>query len=230
MYKEIVLEELLQLQDLNYKKFSNNILPGINNIIGVRIPNLRKITKEINKSFWQEYLTEVLAQTDTYHEETIIQGLIIATAKMPLEKRLLLIHNFVPKISNWAQCDIFCSSLKETKKYPEKYWTLSKNYCFSSSAYSTRFGIVIMLTYYTSDKYAPEVLKILQSIHYDDYYVKMAIAWAISIFYIKQPTLTLPIILDNNFDTFTHNKTIQKICDSYRVSQANKTYLKTKKK
>lgn len=230
MYKEIVLQELLLSQDLQYQKFNSSLIPGTDNIIGVRVPILRNTAKKLVTNNWQEYLDEVLTQQDSYHEETIIQGLIIATAKIHYTERLRLIQQYLPKISNWAQCDIFCSTLKEAKKYPNEYWKFISHCCKDQNTYIIRFGVVILLTYYTDRKYTNDALELLHKINHDDYYVRMAVAWAISIFYIKQPELTLPLILDNSLDLFTHNKAIQKICESFRVSKEDKSYLKTLKK
>lgn len=227
MYKEIVLKELMAEQDIDYQNFMINVLPGVDNIIGVKIPTLRKIAKTLSKSNWQEYLEEVICENDRYHEETLLQGIVITTAKMKLEKRLQFINAFIPKISNWAQCDIFCSSLKEAKKYPEPYLQLTATYCYANATYKLRFGIVMLLTYYTHYQYAPYALNILKHIKRDDYYVNMAVAWAISIFYIKHPQLTLPLIQNKTLDKFTHNKAIQKICESLRISKEEKDFIKT---
>lgn len=230
MNSEYVLQQLLLLQDIKYQKFHTKLIPGSHNIIGIRAPILRSLAKKLLINDWQEYLDETISQQDTYHEETILQGLIIATAKIPVEQRLKLIKNYLPKITNWAQCDMFCSTLKETIKYPDQYYNLIKQSCHAEEAYIIRFGIVMLLTYYTGDTYAKKSLELLQGICHDDYYVKMAVAWAISIFYIKQPELTLPLIVNNNLDTFTHNKAIQKICESFRVSEQDKLFMKTLRK
>ena len=230
MNSEYVLQQLLLLQDIKYQKFQAKLIPGSHNIIGIRAPLLKSLAKELLKNDWQEYLDETISQQDTYHEETILQGLLIATAKIPVEQRLKLIKNYLPKITNWAQCDMFCSTLKEAKKYPVEYWNGVQEACHSVETYTVRFGIVMLLTYYTGDTYAKKSLELLQGICHDDYYVKMAVAWAISIFYIKQPKLTLALIVNNNLDTFTHNKAIQKICESFRVSEQDKVFMKTLRK
>lgn len=229
MNKEFILQQLLLLQDASYKEFQKKLIPGTDNIIGIRMPILRKFAKSLINNNWQEYLDEALQIPDTYHEETMLQGLIIAEAKINYEDRLKLIEEYLPKISNWAQCDMFCSTLKDTKKYPDQYWDFVAATCSSSEPYTIRFGIVMLLTYYTCDDYAPKALELLQNIDHDDYYVKMAVAWAISIFYIKHSALTLPIILNKNLDKFTHNKAIQKICESFRVSKNDKLFLRTQK-
>lgn len=226
MNKEFILQKLLLLQDPSYQKFQQKLIPGAKNIIGIRAPVLRNFAKSLSHDNWQEYIKTTLNQQNTYHEETILQGLLIATAKINIDERLTLIKEYLPKISNWAQCDMFCSTLKDTKKYPEQYWVLVQTACQKSDPYTIRFGIVMLLTYYTDDNYASKSLDLLQQISHNDYYVKMAIAWAISMFYIKQPNLTLPIIVNNSLDPFTHNKAIQKIRESFRIPQQEKSFMK----
>ena len=230
MNSEYVLQQLLLLQDIKYQKFQAKLIPGNHNIIGIKAPLLRSLAKELLKNNWQEYLNQALDNEDTYHEETILQGLLIATAKIPVEQRLKLIKNYLPKITNWAQCDMFCSTLKESTKYQDQYYCLIQESCHAKATYTIRFGIVMLLTYYNGDTYAKKSLELLQGICHDDYYVKMAVAWAISIFYIKQPKLTIPILVNKSLDTFTHNKAIQKICESFRVSEQDKIFMKSLRK
>lgn len=224
--KEKLQAELLALQDLQYQKFHSSLLPGVENIIGVRMPVLRKLAKEILKGDWQSYFDAEISKPSKFYEEDIIQALLIGTSKITWQERQVYIRTFVPKISNWAVCDLFCSTLKEAQKYPQEYWQLVAPYFNSSNAYDLRFVSVMLLSYFTNDIYAKEALKILQSIKHDDYYVKMSVAWAISILYIKQPQLTLNLLQDNSLDDFTHNKAIQKIRESFRVSEEGKEMLK----
>ena len=223
--KECLQAELFALQDLQYQKFHSSLLPGVENVIGVRMPLLRKLAKEILKGDWQNYLQSELPKESTYYEEDIIQALLIGTSKLSLQERHAYIKVFVPKISNWAVCDLFCSTLKEAQRYPEEYWQLLMTYANSKNAYDLRFLAVMLLNHFTSNEFAEEALKILQAIRHEDYYVKMGVAWAISIFYIKQPQLTLKLIKQNDLDDFTHNKAIQKIRESFRVSKEDKEML-----
>ena len=223
--KERLQAELFVLQDLQYQKFHSSLLPGVENVIGVRMPLLRKLAKEILKGDWQNYLQLALPEKSTYYEEDIIQALLIGTSKLYWQERHAYIKVFVPKISNWAVCDLFCSTLKEAQRYPEEYWQLLMTYANSKNAYDLRFLAVMLLNHFTSNEFAEEALKILQAIRHEDYYVKMGVAWAISIFYIKQPQLTLKLIKQNDLDDFTHNKAIQKIRESFRVSKEDKEML-----
>ncbi|MBQ5624413.1 MAG: DNA alkylation repair protein, partial [Phascolarctobacterium sp.] len=119
----------------------------------------------------------------------------------------------------------FCSTLKESQYYQEEYWQLIVPYFKSSNAYDLRFASVMLLNHFTGDDFAKEALKLLEAVKHEDYYVKMGVAWAISIFFIKQPQLTLPILKQNNLDDFTYNKAIQKIRESFRVSKEDKEML-----
>lgn len=223
--KEKLQAELKALQDLKYQKFHSSLLPGVQNIIGVRMPLLRKLAKEVLRGDWRSYLDSSVAEPNTYYEEDIIQALLIGTSKLSWQERHAYIKEFVPKINNWAVCDLFCSTLKEAQYYQEEYWQLIVPYFNSSNSYDLRFASVMLLNHFTDDEFVEEALNLLEAIKHEDYYVKMGIAWAISIFYIKQPQLTLKLIKQNNLDDFTHNKAIQKIRESFRVSNEDKEML-----
>lgn len=223
-------QKLLAMQDIKYQQFHGSLLPGIENIIGVRVPLLRKTAAVIAAESWQEYLDEVLPLTDIYYEETVMQGLVIALAKMPLSQKLEYITRFLPKINNWAVCDIFCATLKEAKKYPDIYWQLILDACQAEAAYTQRFAAVMLLTYFTDDSHVQDALNLLTKLSSQDYYVRMAVAWAVSIFYIQQSQATLPLLQSNTLDTFTHNKAIQKICESRRISTETKQQLRLLKR
>ncbi len=223
--KEKLQAELKALQDLKYQKFHSSLLPGVQNIIGVRMPLLRKLAKEVLRGDWRSYLDSSVAEPNTYYEEDIIQALLIGTSKLSWQERHAYIKAFVPKINNWAVCDLFCSTLKEAQYYQEEYWQLIVPYFNSSNSYDLRFASVMLLNHFTGDEFVEEALNLLEAIKHEDYYVKMGIAWAISIFYIKQPQLALKLIKQNNLDDFTHNKAIQKIRESFRVSNEDKEML-----
>ena len=223
--KEKLQAELKALQDLKYQKFHSSLLPGVQNIIGVRMPLLRKLAKEVLRGDWRSYLDSSVAEPNTYYEDNILQALLIGTSKISLQERHTYIKAFVPKINNWAVCDLFCSTLKEAQYYQEEYWQLIVPYFNSSNSYDLRFASVMLLNHFTGDEFVEEALNLLEAIKHEDYYVKMGVAWAISIFYIKQPQLTLKLIKQNNLDDFTHNKAIQKIRESFRVSNEDKEML-----
>ncbi len=226
--KEKIREKIKELSDEEYRKFHSNLCPGTDNIIGVRVPVLRNLAKQIyNEEDWGKYLSYNNLE---FYEETLLQGMIIGFVKQDIKNVQKYIAYFIPKIDNWAVCDIFCAGLKITKKYQEEMWEFLQNYLKSQKEFELRFSIVMMLDYFITDKYIDEVLIKLDTIKNDDYYVKMAIAWAISICYIKFPQKTLEYLKQNNLDDWTYNKAIQKTIESYRIDKETKDVLRKMKR
>ncbi len=227
MNRKEIQEELFKLQDKKYKEFHSSLCPGIANIIGIRVPVLRKFAKQMLKT--KDY-NSILKFNPKYYEEAMLQGMIIGLKKEDISIIKKDIENFVPKIDNWAVCDTFCSGLKIIKKYPEDFWKFLEKYLKSNKEFEIRFAIVIILNYYINEKYLSNVLEILNNIRHEGYYVKMAVAWAVSICYIKYPKITMEFLKDCNLDNFTYNKSIQKIIESYRVKNEDKEILKKMKR
>lgn len=225
--KEEIREELINLADEKYKKFHSNLCPGVENILGVRLPILRKISKDLSKNNYKNYLNN---DSIKYYEEIMIEGLIIGYIKVDNETRFKYIRNFVPKINNWAVCDSFCNNLKFTKKNMSEVWDFILPYTSSKNEFDVRFAVVMMLNFYIVDDYIDNVLSVLNDIHHDGYYVKMAVAWAVSFAYIHFPDKTLSFLKNNNLDDFTYNKSLQKIIESNRVSKEYKDLMRSMKK
>lgn len=215
-------DKLFELSDEKYKKFHSGLCPNIDNIIGVRLPKLREIAKEIAKGDWRDFLA---ISSNDYYEEVMINGLVIAYAKCDVDEKLNYIESFVPKIDNWAICDSFCNSLKFVNKNKEKVWEFIQPYLKSNKEFEIRFAVVIILNYYITEDYIDLVLETLDEVKHEGYYVKMAVAWAISVCYVKFPKKTESIFEENLLDDFTHNKSIQKIRESYRVPKESKERL-----
>lgn len=226
--KEEIRQELIKLADDKYRSFHSNLCPGVENILGVRLPLLRKIAKNLSK---EEDYHNYLNNNDTkYYEEIMIEGLIIGYLKTDNENRFNYIKNFIPKIDNWAICDSFCNNLKFTKKNINEVWNFILPYTSSQNEFDIRFAVVMILNFYIIEDYIDDVLNTLNNIHHDGYYVKMAVAWAVSYAYIDFPEKTLAFLKNNNLDNFTYNKSLQKIIESNRVSKEDKDLMRSMKK
>lgn len=225
--KQEIRQELINLADEKYKKFHSNLCPGVENILGVRLPFLRNLAKDLSKNNYKEYLDN---NNSKYYEEVMIEGLIIGYLKIDNDSRFNYIKNFIPKINNWAICDSFCNNLKFTKKNMNEVWNFILPYTISQNEFDIRFAVVMMLNFYIVEDYIDEILNILNNIEHDGYYVKMAVAWAISYAYIKFPEKTLKFFENNKLDKFTYNKSIQKIIESNRVPKEEKDFLRTMKR
>ena len=224
MKQEEIEEELKSLADEKYKDFHSKLCPGTENIIGVRSPVLKKFAKQIAK---EEGITYLNNAKDDYYEEILLQGLVIGFYPWKeIEDCLQALKKFIPKIDNWAICDMTAAGLKLTKKYPTQMWNFLESYWKSQKEFEIRFAVVMLLDFYITEEYIDRVLEIYQKINHEGYYVKMAVAWGISICFIKFPEKTKLVLQNNTLDNFTHNKAIQKIIESYRVDPKTKELLK----
>jgi len=208
-------------------QFSARIIPGAENILGVRVPMLRTAAKEIAKGDWAGFLIQ--AQDNTL-EEVMIQGIIIGKANIKIEEVIKMSIDYLPKINNWALCDCFCASLKIVAKSKDEFLPFLKACLASDEQYTIRFAVVMLLNYYVEEKYICYILETLNNIHHDSYYIRMSVAWAISVCYNKFKNETIALLMENDLDDFTFNKAIDKITDSHRVPALEKNNLKKLKR
>lgn len=218
-WNNTIREQLFNLAEEDFRKFSSKLLPGIDNIIGVRFNYLRKMAKRIVKKDWKMYLANA---SDEYFEEVMLQGMTIGYVNVEVKELQFLITNFIMKIDNWSVCDSFCSGLKITKKYQDEMWEYIENCCYSVREFTCRFGLVMLLDYYLEEKYLDQVFKIIDSIEHEGYYAKMANAWLLSIIYINFPQRTEEYLKVSKLDNETYNKAISKILDSKRIGKETK--------
>lgn len=141
-----------------------------------------------------------------------------AQESITLQEQFDLIRQYVSVIDNWSLCDSFCASLKFAKSYPEETWNFIQPFLRSEEEYFVRFGLVMIINYFITEDYAERLYGIFDEISHEGYYVKMAVAWAVSICYVKFPDSTQRYLEENRLDDFTYNKALQKIVESRCVS------------
>ena len=217
-----IRRELEQLAEPGYQAFTASLSPGVEQILGVRMPHLRKLASAIVKDGWQEYL----AFEPYYFEELMLQGIVVGGIKVAPEERLGYIADFVPRINGWSVCDTFCGGLKFTAKNQAMVWEFLQPYLQSGQEFQIRFAVVMMMTYYLDEAYIDTVLELLDGVKHDAYYVKMAVAWALATALAKQPDATWAYFEHHHLDTDTWKKTIQKCLESYRVPDGQKEALR----
>lgn len=223
-----IIKRLEKEADKNYQKFSSSLLPNVNNVLGVRLPVLRRLAKEIVKEDkFKNFLSE---KKHKYMEEYMLKGMLIGLLKEPVGEIINYIRLFVSQIDNWAVCDSFCNSLKFTKNNLEKVWDFLQPYSESSSEYEIRFAYVMLLNYYLIDEYIDKVLCLVDKFKDDRYYAKMSVAWLVSMCYIKYPLKTEQYLKKSKLDNWTYNKSIQKICESFKVEKNIKMKIKKLKR
>lgn len=224
-----VKERLFALRDEAYKQFHSKLMPTIDpdTIIGVRTPLMRKLAKELKRDpyFDEELFMNQLPHA--YYEENNLHGFLLEMEK-DYDKLIDQIDAFLPYVDNWATCDLM--SPKVFKKHPNELLVKIKEWMASDSTYTIRFGIEMLMSYYLDDAFSPEYLLWVADIKSEEYYVNMMIAWYFATALAKQYEHTLPILLEERLDIWTHNKTIQKAVESYRIADDRKQYLRTLKR
>lgn len=216
---------LVEIAEPKYQKFSSSLIPNIppERILGVRLPKLRRLSEEILRDDWKRYLAN--AGNGSF-EEVMLQGMVIGKLQGNLEEILEYIRQFLPKIDNWSTCDSFCSGLKITKIYPGRIWEFLQPCFHGEEEYTVRFAVVMLLNYYVEEAYLEQALGLLEEVDHESYYVKMAVAWAISIFYIHFPDRVLEFLQKAKLDDFTYNKSLQKIIESRQVPEESKAVMR----
>ena len=222
-----IRKQFIDLADKEYQAFSSALIPTIDNVLGVRLPELRKLAQKLAKGDWRNYLEQA---EDEFFEETMLQGMVIGYVNTDVEEILRYVSNFVPKINNWSVCDSFCTGLKFTRMNKARVWDFLQPYFTSDKEYEIRFGVVMILNYYVEEEYIGTVLQLLDRIKHEGYYVKMAAAWAISICYVKLPEPTMIYLKNNLLDDDTYNKALQKIIESLRVDSETKNVMRGMKR
>lgn len=221
------LNKLVEMHDPTYKKFQEGLFKEDVSMIGVRTPLLKDFAKKIAKEDFDSFIK---CNRHIYYEEKVLHGLLLGYVKMDFKKLLDYIWEFLPYNDNWAVNDLTCANLKVFKKNREEGFPFIRRCLSSSHPWYIRFGLILLLDHYMEDTYIDTILKICDSIKNDDYYVKMANAWLLSICFINFREKTLSYLESNHLDTWTYNKTISKVCDSYRVSKEDKELLKSRKR
>ncbi len=217
-----IREKLKKLSDEKYKKFSSALIPNCNTMLGVRLPVLRGLAKEIAKN----NPTDFLSSPTYFFEEKMLQGMVIGQMNEPHSVILGLIENFIPKIDNWSICDSFCAGLKVVSKNKSFFWDFIKKYKNSKCEFEQRFFLVMAVFHYVEKDYIDEIFNILNQITLKDYYAKMAAAWLVSVCFVKFPNNTKKFLIKNNLDKETQNKAKRKILESFRVAPSDKLFIK----
>lgn len=221
---ELFLKWLEEIKDLKYRNFHSKLILEEMPVIGIRTPILKEIAKQISIGNYQLFIKE---NRHYYYEENILHGLLIGYLKIDFNQTLEKLNEFLPYNLNWAINDITCANVKQFKTNKEKGYIWILDNLHTEDPWKIRFGFVLLLNYYITEEYIDHILELSIQKYIDYYYVNMAIAWLLSICYIKYPDKTIFVLKNNLLSPWIHNKTISKIRDSHRVSKKQKDYLKT---
>lgn len=212
--------------DEKYRLFNEKLIPGAENTsLGVRTPALRAISKELMRTDWRAFLEA--SRSHPVYEIRILHAMVLGGAKCDLEERIQRIDAFLPYVDNWAINDVLCSSFKPKPAELEMLFPFVCQCTDSDEEFRKRFGYIMMMDDYRGDVYIDRVLQVYRQFSHEGYYARMGVAWGLATLFVYQRKKVLKVIEENALDIFTHNKAIQKMIDSYRVSDQDKNLLRT---
>jgi len=213
---------LYSLQEEKYKDFAKSLIPGNVILIGIRLPILKKIAKEIMKTDYKSFLN---LKDNNIFEVKMLKAFVIANIK-DLKTYLSFFTKFIQTIDNWSICDSFIAASKIIEKNRETFYTIIEKLLVNKKEFNNRVGFVILLNYYIVDEYIDDVLTIIDLYKNDTYYANMALAWLLCEAYIKYPQKMQTYLSNVTLNKNIKKNMIRKIKDSYRVPKSNKEWLK----
>ena len=214
---------LFALRDPAYQAFQSKLIPTIDpqTVIGVRMPALRKLAREIaGTPVAGGFLQEL---PHRYYEENNLHGLLIS-AIPDYDGAVAALETFLPYVDNWATCDCFCP--KVFAKHKAELLPHIRRWLDSGETYTMRYAMGMLMRYYLDADFRPEYLAWVAGVHREEYYINMMRAWYFATALAKQPEATLPWLTEKRLDVWTHNKTIQKAVESYRIPDERKRLLR----
>lgn len=215
---------LFALADPAYGDFHAGLMPGIprERIIGVRVPHLRALTKELRGTPAADAFLAALPHL--YYEENNLHGFLLDQIR-DFDVCLAATERFLPYIDNWATCD--GTSPRALIDNSDVLLAHVEEWLASGHTYTVRFGIETLMRHFLDARFSTAYPDAVAALRSDAYYVNMMIAWYFATALAKQYDAILPYIEGHRLDKWTHNKTIQKAVESYRITDAQKAYLRT---
>ena len=219
-------QKLNALADPAYKAFQQPLVPGVEDMLGVRLPALQKLAAQLAKGNWRAEL----AAPDACYEERMLRGLVIGRLPGTPEEILPLVREFLLVIDNWAVCDSFCAAFKLAKLYKEEIFRFAESCAASGEEYTARVGAVLLLWYYADEEYLPRSLAAYRNLRCPAFYAQMAAAWGYSVFAAADFDQTIAAMRAAGLEDAVWNKALQKMRESRRITPAQKQWCKENKR
>ncbi len=217
-----LVETLDGMAEESYRAFSQRLVPGGPRMRGVRLPMLQKLAGEIARGDGAGFLA--VAQNNSF-EEVLLQGFVIGRLPEPGAQTVRRLRRFLPLVTNWSICDSTCAGLRQVKADPEPFWEFALSCLPSPEEFTVRVGVVLLMDFFLDESHIDRVLAALSGVRHEGYYAKMAVAWALSVCFVKFEARTAAV-LDGRLEEETHRLTVRKICESRRVPPETKAALR----
>lgn len=223
-----VTERILALADAPNAAFTARLTPGVapDRILGCRIPQLRQLARTLRGT--PEAAAFLAELPHRYYDENNLHGILLGQLRRP-DEALAALEGFLPRIDNWATCDITACGMKALGRDPEAVLPRIDAWLADGHTYTVRFGVVTLLAHYLGERFDTCRLDRLAALPAGTYYIDMAVAWAFSVALVKHFDRTLPYFTERRLDRWVHNKALQKGCESLRIDAPRKATLRALK-
>ena len=222
----MIQKQLFELKDEKNAQFQAKLTPGVDRelFLGVRVPAARALAKQyIKNPECEEFLNEL---PHKYFDENMLHVLLVSEIK-EYDRCVDEIDKILPYVDNWAVCDVL--SPKVFKKNKDRLIKKIYEWSGSKETYTCRFGIEMLMSHFLDDDFKAEYLELPAGIQSEEYYVNMMLAWFFATALAKQWEASVVYLEERRLDVWVHNKTIQKACESYRITDEQKSYLRSLK-
>lgn len=227
MKQDLLRGRLALMSEPSYALFSIKLKTSQREILGVRVPLLTALAKELAKAEGVSFLDDFFLYPSVCYEEVILAYKLFGLIKLDIQGNTHYLGKLLAYNDSWASNDCLCSSFTEPKHNRKEYWPLIKGYLDSSNPWDIRFATIALMTNYLTDEYTPEVLELLKAVQSEHYYVNMGLAWTFATAVAKQRDLALPYLSKGVLNEDVRKKAIQKSIESYRVSDEDKALLRS---
>ncbi len=221
-----LVRRLEGLADAKYREFHRSLVPDMTvGFLGVRVPALRAVAREILRGDWRGFLEA--SRDCPLYEARLLYAFVLGGAKCPIEEKIALADAFLPRVDNWAVCDGLCSAFKPRAGEREALFPFAVACAESDVEFRKRFGLVMLMEYFADAPWAGATLAVYRRFSHPGYYARMGAAWGLATLWLKQRPAALALLQDGVWDDFTHNKAIQKLRESDRISAEDKALVAT---
>ena len=224
---------IVQLTDLaqgneSYAAFNRRIVNTKMPVIGVRVPDLRRLARELAGDMSVADISRLLATPSNLYEYVLLCGLLINRARISDEEAIRLTRQYLPRVDSWAHIDVFVE--KKRRFAGEIWWDFALECLQNEDEFTVRYGVISLMTNFLDEAHIDQVFAALRNVKHDGYYVKMALAWLYATAAVNFFELTLAELENEHIDAWTRNKSYQKMRESQRFTPEQQAVILKKKK
>lgn len=221
------LTELAQGNE-SYAAFNRRIVNTKMEVIGVRVPDLRRLARELAGNMSAADISRLLAAPSNLYDYVLLCGLLINRAKISDEEAIRLTRQYLPRVDSWAHIDVFVE--KKRRFAGEVWWDFALECLQNEDEFTVRYGIISLMTNFLDEAHIDQAFAALRDIKHNGYYVKMALAWLYATAAVNFFELTLAELENEHIDAWTRNKAYQKMRESRRFTPEQQAVILKKKK